>query len=78
MQGVDKFNESAKEGIKFLQENDFLPNPTDPVSLATLLRYTPRINKTLLGQYFSKKANEDVLRAFLVNFDFKGVRLTWS
>lgn len=73
MQGIEKFNEDPKDGIAFLQSNKFLPTPCDPKSLAHLFKFTPQIKKNVLGQFFAKKNNEDVLRAFLLYFDFKGV-----
>jgi brefeldin A-resistance guanine nucleotide exchange factor 1 len=42
-------------------------------SLASFLKSTPRLNKQLLGDYLSKPANIDILRAFVKLFDFKGV-----
>ena len=73
MECADKFNEKPKEGIIMLQENGFLPTPVDPESLAKILKYTPRINKTLLGDYISKPVNIEILKSFISDFDFVGV-----
>ncbi|KAJ3033358.1 GDP/GTP exchange factor for ARF [Rhizophlyctis rosea] len=71
-EGADRFNEKPKLGIQFLQEHDFLPDPIDPHSLATLLKSTPNFNKTLLGDYLSRPDQIDLLKAFVKNMDFAG------
>ncbi|KAJ3048959.1 GDP/GTP exchange factor for ARF, partial [Rhizophlyctis rosea] len=71
-EGADRFNEKPKEGIKFLQAQGFLPDPVDPVSLATLLKSTSNFNKTLLGDYLSKPDNIELLKAFVKLMDFAG------
>lgn len=82
LEGAERFNAKPKDGIQFLQcislvvtlAHNFLPTPFDPFSLAHVLKYTPRINKTALGEYVSKMDNIDILKAFIYDFDFKGVR----
>ena len=88
LEGAERFNKNHKGGVAFLQskiyryilfynvclEHNFLPTPVDPHSLAQVLKYTPGINKTLLGEYVSKRSNLDLLKAFMADFDFKGVK----
>ncbi|KAJ3261296.1 GDP/GTP exchange factor for ARF, partial [Borealophlyctis nickersoniae] len=71
-EGAERFNEKPSEGIKFLQEHNFLPDPVDPVSLARFLKTTPSVNKTLLGDYLSKPKNAEILKAFVNLMDFRG------
>jgi hypothetical protein len=75
MQGAEEFNTKPKAGIAFLQKNGFLPegDVVDPEKLAAVLKNTPRINKTRLGEYISKKENGEVLQAFIRDFKFNGV-----
>lgn len=70
--GAARFNKSPKTGIVFLKEHGFV-NET-PESLAIFLKKTPRLNKRLLGDFISKPSNIDILNAFMVLFDFNGVR----
>ncbi|KAJ3194456.1 GDP/GTP exchange factor for ARF [Irineochytrium annulatum] len=74
-EGAERFNAKPKDGIAFLQANGFLPDPVDPASLASFLKTTPSVNKTLLGDYLARPANLDVLKAFIQLYNFKGKRL---
>ncbi|GBB94028.1 hypothetical protein RclHR1_02280001 [Rhizophagus clarus] len=77
-EGAAKFNENPKRGLQFLEENGLIYNDHSVdknTSLASFLKSTPRLNKQLLGDYLSKPANIDILRAFVKLFDFKGKRV---
>ena len=74
-EGVEKFNQDPKDGIAYLQQNDFVPTPPTPESLASFLAGTPGINKKLLGDYISKPSNVEVLKAFIGLYDFAGKRV---
>lgn len=78
LQGAEEFNKKPKVGISFLQQHGFLPPsegdaPVDPKSLAAVLKNTPMINKTKLGDYLSRKEHLEILKAFIGDFSFTGV-----
>ncbi|TPX32616.1 hypothetical protein SmJEL517_g04294 [Synchytrium microbalum] len=75
MDGAQRFNQDPKDAIRFLQEHKFLPTPAEPEYIATFLKSTPGVNKKLLGEYFGKPANVEVLKAFVKQFEFKGCRI---
>ena len=49
------------------------PSIDKNTSLALFLKSTPRLNKQLLGDYLSKPANIDILKAFVRLFNFERV-----
>ncbi|KAJ4762470.1 SEC7-like guanine nucleotide exchange family protein [Rhynchospora pubera] len=75
--GVDQFNKNPKKGLEFLQNAKLLPENLDPESVALLLRYTPGLDKNLLGDYLGH--HDDfcilVLHEFSRTFDFTGMSL---
>ena len=75
-QAVEKFNESAAEGLAFMQAQGLLPNPLDARSVAVFLRETPGLNKGVVGEYVSgrKPFNQSVLAEYVKTFPMKGVR----
>lgn len=75
IRGATKFNENPKSGIAFLASQGIIENPDDAHSVAKFLRGTTRISKAVLGDYISKKSNDQVLEAFLDRFDFSGKRV---
>ncbi|TPX41417.1 hypothetical protein SeMB42_g05585 [Synchytrium endobioticum] len=75
MKGAQRFNHKPAEGIRFLQEHGFLPIPADPAAIATFLKTTPGVSKKLLGEYFGKPANVEILKAFVKQFEFAGCRI---
>lgn len=77
MTGASRFNTKPKTGLAFLEENKLIytdPNEPRAVSLAKFLKNSARIDKRLLGDFISRPDNIDVLKAFMMLFDFKGVR----
>jgi brefeldin A-resistance guanine nucleotide exchange factor 1 len=75
IRGAAKFNEKQKAGIAYLASQNIIDNPDNPVSVAKFLKGTSRISKKVLGEFLSKKSNEDILGAFLDLFDFTGKRV---
>ncbi|RYP89262.1 hypothetical protein DL770_004481 [Monosporascus sp. CRB-9-2] len=73
VKGTSKFNEAPKEGLGYLKEQGIIEN--NPVSVATFLKSTSRISKTVLGEFISKKGNEEYLEAFINLFDFSEKRV---
>ncbi|KAK5657707.1 hypothetical protein OQA88_2779 [Cercophora sp. LCS_1] len=75
IKGANKFNESPKGGLAYLQEKGVIENIGDPKCVAKFLKGTSRVNKKMLGEYLSKKGNEAVLDAFMDLLDFTGKRV---
>lgn len=75
IKGATKFNENPRSGIAFLASNGVISNPDDPHSIASFLKGTTRVSKSVLGEFLSKKNNEALLGAFLDLFDFTGKRV---
>ena len=83
--GAARFNKHPKGGIAFLEEHGLIhtgvpPSASDEEkalgrakSLATFLKNTPRLDKKLLGEFIAKPENNEVLKAFIGQFDFNGV-----
>ncbi|KAI9886275.1 MAG: hypothetical protein M1823_001947 [Watsoniomyces obsoletus] len=75
VRGALKFNENPKAGILYLASEGIIDNADDPRSVARFLKGTTRISKRVLGEYISKKSHEEILGAFLDQFDFVGKRV---
>jgi brefeldin A-resistance guanine nucleotide exchange factor 1 len=75
IRGATKFNESPKGGIAFLAAQGIISDPNDPHAVTSFLKGTTRIDKKVLGDFISKKANDAILDAFMDLFDFRGQRV---
>ncbi|KAL8699180.1 MAG: hypothetical protein Q9224_001529 [Gallowayella concinna] len=75
IRGAARFNEHPKSGIAFLASQGIIDDPDNAHSVASFLRGTTRISKTVLGDFLSKKAHDQLLRAFMDLFDFNGKRV---
>ncbi len=75
VRGAAKFNESPRAGIAFLAAQGVIDDEHDPLSIARFVKGTTRVDKKILGEYISKKANGEVLSAFMELFDFTGQRV---
>ncbi|KAK5165588.1 GDP/GTP exchange factor for ARF [Saxophila tyrrhenica] len=75
IRGATKFNESPKGGIAFLAAQGIILDPNDPHAVTSFLKGTTRIDKKVLGDFISKKANDAILDAFMDLFDFRGLRV---
>jgi brefeldin A-resistance guanine nucleotide exchange factor 1 len=72
VRGTAKFNEDPKAGIAHLASHGVIENPDDPATVALFLKGTSRVSKKILGEYISKRSNEQLLEAFVDLFDFSG------
>lgn len=72
MQGTELFNQRPDKGIQFLQENGLLNPKLDPVEVVKFLRENSGLDKTMIGDYISKKKNVEskILETFVQSFDF--------
>jgi brefeldin A-resistance guanine nucleotide exchange factor 1 len=75
IRGATKFNENPKAGIAFLASQGIIKNPDDPACIAEFIKGTTRVDKKVLGEFISKRANEAILSAFIAQFDFTGLRV---
>lgn len=69
---AQKFNEDPKAGIAYLASHGIIEDPSDPALVARFLKGTTRLSKKMLGEYLSKRNNEELLDAFVELFDFSG------
>ncbi|KAI8942638.1 hypothetical protein NX059_000692 [Plenodomus lindquistii] len=75
IRGATKFNEKPKAGIAFLASQGIIEDAEDPKCIAEFVKGTTRVDKRVLGEFISKRGNEQILSAFINLFDFKGLRL---
>ena len=75
--GALVFNQSSKEGIKYLQEAGLIPDPATPKDIANFLRFTPGLDKQQIGEYLGKNSEENkkTLYEYVHTFDFTSVSL---
>jgi golgi-specific brefeldin A-resistance guanine nucleotide exchange factor 1 len=77
MIGVEHFNRDKKKGFEYLQAVHLLPEKLDPHNVALFFRYTPGLDKNLLGDYLGNhdEFSIQVLHEFARTFDFKDMNL---
>ncbi|XP_014241483.1 Golgi-specific brefeldin A-resistance guanine nucleotide exchange factor 1 [Cimex lectularius] len=73
--GTEHFNSKPKKGISFLQEHNLMSNPLDPHEVVVFLRENPHLDKKMIGEYISNRANLAVLDCFVKSFDFSDLRI---
>ncbi|CAL5397059.1 unnamed protein product [Camellia sinensis] len=71
------FNRDEKKGLEYLKISKLLSDPPDPKALAIFFRYTPRIDKTMIGDYLGDpdEFHIQVLKEFTNTFEFSGMIL---
>jgi brefeldin A-resistance guanine nucleotide exchange factor 1 len=72
IKGAQMFNEEPKAGIAYLANHGIIEDAKDPVQVARFLKGTGRLSKKVLGEFISKRNNEDLLGAFVDLLDFSG------
>ncbi|KAJ5122311.1 hypothetical protein N7526_009248 [Penicillium atrosanguineum] len=72
IKGAQLFNESPKRGIAYLAEHGIIEDPKNPVQVARFLKGSARLSKKVLGEFISKRDNEELLGAFVDLLDFSG------
>ncbi|VAH73129.1 unnamed protein product [Triticum turgidum subsp. durum] len=77
MVGVEHFNSDKRKGFEYLQAAHLLPEKLDPQSVALFFRYSPGLDKNLLGDYLGNhdEFSIQVLHEFSRTFDFKELNL---
>ena len=75
VKGTNKFNEKPKLGLEYLQAQGIISDARNPLEVAKFFKATSRVSKSVLGDFLSKKGNEEILMAFMDLFDFSGKRV---
>ncbi|KAJ4959517.1 hypothetical protein NE237_026628 [Protea cynaroides] len=77
MASADHFNRDQKKGLEFLQGMHLLPDKLDPSSVACFLRYTPGLDKNVVGDLLGSHDEfwVQVLHEFARTFDFQDLNL---
>ncbi|KAI5798899.1 hypothetical protein EDC01DRAFT_716687 [Geopyxis carbonaria] len=70
IKGISKFNADPKKGIVFLAQQGIIDGVDDAPSIARFLKGTTRVDKKALGEFLSKKQNDQILKEFMDTFDF--------
>ncbi|XP_042487169.1 ARF guanine-nucleotide exchange factor GNOM-like [Macadamia integrifolia] len=73
MTSADHFNRDPKKGLEFLQGMHLLPDKLDPSSVACFLRYTPGLDKNVVGDLLGSHDEfwVQVLHEFARTFNFQ-------
>ncbi|EXB37040.1 Pattern formation protein [Morus notabilis] len=71
------FNHDEKKGLEYLKFSKLSPDPPDPKSYAFFFRYTPGLDKNMLGDYLGDpdEFHIQVLKEFTETFEFTGMVL---
>ncbi|EPS32545.1 hypothetical protein PDE_07505 [Penicillium oxalicum 114-2] len=72
IKGANLFNEDPKAGIAYLESHGIIEDAKNPVLVARFLKGTGRLSKKVLGEFISKRNNEELLNAFVDLLDFSG------
>lgn len=75
IKGMSKFNDNPRGGLAWLHEKGIIESATDPKCVASFLKSTTLVSKRVLGEYLSKRGNEEILDAFMDSFDFTDNRV---
>lgn len=62
-QAVEQFNQKPKQGIAYLREQGYLDGSNEDI--IKFLKETPRLSKSLIGEYISRKDNPDLTKAYM-------------
>ena len=71
------FNRDEKKGLEYLKLSKLSPDPPDPKAFAFFFRYTPGLDKNMLGDYLGDpdEFHLQVLKEFTLTFEFSGISL---
>ncbi|KAM1155417.1 hypothetical protein ACFX13_026906 [Malus domestica] len=71
------FNCDEKKGMEYLKLSNLVSDPPDPKTLAYFFRYTPGLDKTMIGDYLGDpdEFHIKVLKEFTGAFGFSGMNL---
>ncbi|KAL7139776.1 hypothetical protein ABFS83_09G075300 [Erythranthe nasuta] len=71
------FNRDDKKGLEYLKYSQLISDPPDPKAYAVFFRYTPKLDKTMIGDYLGdpEEFHMRVLKEFADTFEFSGMVL---
>lgn len=71
------FNRDHKKGLEYLKICDLVSDPPNPKAYAMFFRYTPGLDKTMIGDYLGDpdEFHIQVLKEFTDTFEFSGMVL---
>ncbi|KAF2299608.1 hypothetical protein GH714_039285 [Hevea brasiliensis] len=73
----DHFNRDEKKGLEYLKICQLVSDPADPKAFAVFFRYTPGLDKSIIGDYLGDpdEFHMQVLKEFTETFKFSGMIL---
>ncbi|KAL2242806.1 ARF guanine-nucleotide exchange factor GNL2 [Sesamum indicum] len=71
------FNRDEKKGLEYLKISQLISEPPNPQAYAYFFRYTPKLDKTIIGNYLGDPDafHLQVLKEFTETFEFAGMVL---
>lgn len=74
---ANHFNRDEKKGLAYLKISNLVSDPPDPKSYAFFFRYTPRLDKNMIGDYLGEpdEFKIQVLKEFTDTFKLSGMIL---
>ncbi|KAL3532432.1 hypothetical protein ACH5RR_005953 [Cinchona calisaya] len=71
------FNQDDKKGLEYLKISLLIPDTPDPKAFALFFRFTPKLDKTMIGDYLGDpdEFHIEVLKEFTNTFEFTGMVL---
>ncbi|KAJ3371358.1 GDP/GTP exchange factor for ARF [Allomyces arbusculus] len=73
--GLDLFTTSPEKALDYFVAQGLIPQGKPADAVAAFLFTSPGIDKRVVGEYLSKKDKEAVLKAYMVHFDFRHLRI---
>ncbi|KAI3389071.1 hypothetical protein SNEBB_006241 [Seison nebaliae] len=70
--GIQLFNKEAKNGIKYLKEQQFLKSDED---IARFIHTCPNLDVTQIGEYISRRQHANIRSLFMKGFDLSNQRI---
>ncbi|XP_031095234.1 ARF guanine-nucleotide exchange factor GNL2-like [Ipomoea triloba] len=73
----DHFSRDEKKGLEYLKHSGLVSNSSDPKAYAMFFRYTPKLDKTAIGDFLGdpEDFHLNVLKEFTDTFEFTGMVL---
>ncbi|TYH68985.1 hypothetical protein ES332_D05G026000v1 [Gossypium tomentosum] len=75
--GASHFSRDEKKGLEYLKHCQLVSDPPNPKSFAFFFRYTPGLDKNMIGDYLGDpdELHIQVLKEFTATFEFHGMIL---
>ncbi|KAH3900504.1 uncharacterized protein SCDLUD_003490 [Saccharomycodes ludwigii] len=75
IESTQLFNEKPKKGLPLLLSNGFIENDNEETIAKFLYENKGRLNKKTIGEYVADPKNISLLKHFISNFNFQGLRV---